>query len=101
MRVLADRFGTNEAGITATVREAVAYYKGLQVHGGAVVEVWLRAGDAVFSCYRFDQRAVLTLYSHSRERKTSVPTLVVGSGILFKFIRDEIDALHNQSHRAP
>ena len=49
----------------------------------AQVQVYLRKGDLVFSCYRFDSRAVLTLYSHSKERRTSVPTFVTRNGSLF------------------
>lgn len=101
MRVLAERFATDPADIANTVREAVTAFQGLRRQsGGGTVEVWVRPGDAVFSCYRFDDRAVLTLYSHGRERRTSVPTWVVGTGRLFKFIRDDIDAIRVQSHEA-
>lgn len=98
MRVFADRFGTDEAGITSTVREAIQDFSSFGGLGGNV-EVWVRKGDAVFSCYRFDSRAVLTLYSHSKQRRTSVPTLVVNGGKLFKFVKDEIDAIEADSTR--
>jgi hypothetical protein len=98
MKLLAGRFAMSEADVTKTVREAVKDFMGLHTAGGGVVEVWCRRGDLVFSCYRFDGRAVITLYSHGRERRTSVPTLVVGAGRLFKFIRDDIDAIQSQSH---
>lgn len=98
MRILADRFGTDEPSITSTVNEAVRDFSALGVGSGSV-EVWVRQGDVVFSCYRFDSRAVLTLYSHSRERRSSVPTLVMNGGKLFKFVRDEIGAIEAQSTR--
>jgi hypothetical protein len=60
----------------------------------------VRAGDAVFSCYRFDSQAVLTLYSHGRERRNQVPTLVVRGGELFDFVYNEIAAIAEQSRLA-
>lgn len=97
MSNLAQRFDTTPESVVAKINEAITEYKSLAQPGGGVVEVYVRAGDALFSAYRFDGRAVLTLYSHGRERRTSVPTWVVTGGELFSFVRQEIDAIHDQS----
>lgn len=101
MAVLADRFNMAPAELIPKVREAVGDFKALARTGGATVQVYLRSGDLVFSCYRFDSRAVLTLYTHSRERRTHVPTFVIENGSLFQFVYDELAALERQSHPAP
>jgi hypothetical protein len=98
--VLADRFNMQSADLTTKINEAVRDFRSLAVPGGATIEVWLRAGDAVFSCYRFDSNAVLTLYSHGRERRTHVPTFVVSGGELFRFVYDELEAIAAQSRPA-
>jgi hypothetical protein len=88
--VLAERFDTQPADLVGKINEAIRDFRSFAVAGGATLEVWLRAGDAVFSCYRFDSRAVLTLYSHGRERRTQVPTFVVHEGELFDFVYGEL-----------
>jgi len=97
---LGRRFAMTAEAVATRVRDAASEFRSLSKPGGAKVQVFVRAGDAVFSCYRFDDRAVLTLYSHSRSRQTSVPTLVVAGGDLFKFVRSEIDAIASQSAEA-
>ncbi|MGO9296699.1 MAG: hypothetical protein ACLP52_22960 [Streptosporangiaceae bacterium] len=99
--VLADRFNTASADLVAKINEAIRDFQSLAVPGGATIEVWLRAGDAVFSCYRFDSNAVLTLYSHGRERRSQVPTFVIGGGELFDFVYSELTAIAAQSRPAP
>jgi hypothetical protein len=99
--VLAERFNTDPADLIARINEAIRDFQSFEVPGRAEIEVWLRAGDAVFSCYRFDSNAVLTLYSHGRERRTQVPTFVIRGGELFDFVYNELAAIAAQSRRAP
>lgn len=99
MRVLADRFSMTEVALQTTVREAIDAFSDLKHEDGGEVEVYVRAGDAVFSCYRFDNRAVMTMYSHGRKRRTSVPTFVVRSGKLYQFVYDEFAAIEDQSRK--
>jgi hypothetical protein len=99
--VLAERFNFERADLIGKINEAIRDFRELAVVGGATVEVWLRAGDAVFSCYRFDTKAVLTLYSHGRERRTQVPTFVVHEGELFDFVYGELSSIAAQSRPAP
>jgi hypothetical protein len=99
--VLSDRFHMQPDALISKINEAIQDFRSLAVPGGATLEVWLRAGDAVFSCYRFDSKAVLTLYSHGQERRTQVPTFVVDGGELFEFVYNELTAIAAQSNRAP
>ncbi|MFD4434125.1 hypothetical protein, partial [Nocardia sp. NPDC058497] len=99
---LALRFSMEPGDLRSKVSEAVADFKSMSRPGGTQVEVWLRKGDLVYSCYRFGtQRAVVTLYSHTRERQTSVPTFVVDGGSLFSFVYNDIEAIRAQSVLAP
>lgn len=98
--VLADRFRMQPAELVTKINEAISDFGSLARPGGAAVEVSVRAGDAVFGCYRFDNRAVLTLYTHEKCR-TQVPTFVVESGgNLFDFVHDELTAIAAQSKLA-
>lgn len=100
MRNLAEGFSKTEQQLQEIVTEAIKDFSGSCRGDGQGVEVWVRAGDAVFSCYRFDNRAaVLTLYSHARERRTSVPTLVMAQGQLLRFVSEELDAIQGQSRQ--
>lgn len=95
--VLADRFNRTTEVLKADIEEAATEFKSLARPGGADLTVYFRKGDQVFSCYRLDDSAVLTLYSHSRTR-TAVPTVVCEfGGSLFSFIRSEIDAMIDNS----
>jgi hypothetical protein len=99
--VLSDRFHMQPEALISKIHEAIQDFRSLAVPGGAMLEVWVRAGDAVFSCYRFDSKAVLTLYSHGQERRTQVPTFVVDGGELFEFVYKELTAIAAQSNPAP
>ncbi|MBN8981994.1 MAG: hypothetical protein J0I29_12070 [Rhizobiales bacterium] len=81
----------SEQSLKDKINEAIADFKEL---GG---EVHVRAGDAVFSCYNFEHKAVLTLYSHSQERRGSVPTFLVGDGMIRQFVTSDIEAILRQS----
>ncbi len=98
---LADRFAKTPTELLGLIDEARRAYQSLPVADGGSIEVFFRPGDPVFSCYRFDGTAVLTLYTHQR-RRTGVPTFVCrDGGSLYQFVRDEFDALKQQSRPAP
>ena len=96
-----ERLGPHPAGLVNKINEAIGDFRSLAVPGGAAIEVWLRAGDAVFSCYRFDSKAVLTLYSHGGGRRTQVPTFVLSGGERFDCVYNELTAIAAQSRPAP
>src|SRR5690606_39281808 len=77
-----------------------AEFISLQEAGNAKIEVYFRKGDMVFSCYRFDNTAVVTLYTHSRARG-QVPVIVCRKGgSFYDFVRRELEAIHDQSTQA-
>ncbi|MGQ2912103.1 MAG: hypothetical protein ACT6QJ_10035 [Aeromicrobium sp.] len=97
MTLLADRFGKGVEEMRAVIREAIEEYSKLDSAGAGSVEVFVRPGDYVFSAYRFDGRAVLAMYSHTR-RRVDVPTFVANGGKIFAFVKREIDSIQSQSH---
>lgn len=99
VRNLAQRFQMTEMRLRDAIEESRDYFIALKVGAVAEVSVFLRTGDSTFSCYRFDDVAVLTLYSHGR-RRTQVPTVVCErGGTLYNFIREEFDSIEEQSVR--
>lgn len=97
---LATRFNTDEARLKDAINEAKAEFISLQEAGNAKIEVYFRKGDMVFSCYRFDNTAVVTLYTHSRARG-QVPVIVCRKGgSFYDFVRRELEAIHDQSTQA-
>lgn len=91
---LQERFDFPEAA--EGVRSAVRWFREL----GPNVEVYVRPGDGLFTCYRFGSTAVLALYTHGPDSHLDVPTLVVRGGTLYGFVMGEIQAIADQSHSA-
>jgi hypothetical protein len=97
---LAERFEMESVGLVSAINEAQGVYSHLACAAGSTVEVYHRQGDSLFSCYRFDNTAVMTLYSHQRVR-TEVPTFVCrAGGFLYDFLREEFRAIQAQSVRS-
>lgn len=98
---LADRFNITHDELRARITTTHDAYQALRRPGGAEIEVYYRAGDRVFSFYRFDDIAVVGLYSHSRTRGAAVPVFVCARpGELFEFIQDELAVILEQSRPA-
>lgn len=101
LKWLSVRFDMSPSDLFSAIHEARRAYQALPTGAGSTVEVRYRAGEAVFSCYRFDSTAVMTLYTHQRKR-TGVPTMVCrAGGSIYQFVREEFTALHEQSSLAP
>jgi hypothetical protein len=99
--LLADRFDTAPDDLRARIVATRADYEALRQPGGARIEVHYRPGDRVFSFYRFDDIAVVGLYSHSRARGAAVPVFVCSRpGELYDFIHDELAVILDQSRLA-
>jgi len=97
--VLAERFGMDPAQLVTNIEEAKNEFSGIHNAKGAEVEVYYREGDALFSCYRFDNTAVITLYAHQKKR-VQVPTIICkNGGQLYDFVRAELKAIQEQSVR--
>ncbi|MGH3765922.1 MAG: hypothetical protein ACRDTX_12360 [Pseudonocardiaceae bacterium] len=99
--VLADRFNITHDELRARITATRSAYEALHRPDGAQIEVYYRPGDRVFSFYRFDDIAVVGLYSHSRARGGAVPAFVCARpGELYEFIHDELAVILNQSRPA-
>lgn len=99
MAALAVRFAKTPDEVRATIAEAIQSFSALPAHETGSVSVYVRSGGWIFSAYRFDFRAVVTLYSHSRERQERVPTLLVGRGFLWDFVYREVSDIKGQSRQ--
>ena len=97
VRNLAERFSLTEFQMIDRITQARKDFEALSKPGGADVFVYYRIGDSLFSAYRFDRTAIVTLYAHRRERG-GVPTIVCSEpGSLYDFVREDIDAIQKQS----
>ncbi|MDN5757177.1 MAG: hypothetical protein L0H59_01400 [Tomitella sp.] len=96
--VLADRFAITPDELRARIIATRQSYEELRRPDGARIELYYRPGDRVFSFYRFDDVAVVGLYSHTRVRGAAVPVFVCAKpGELYEFIQDELAAILDQS----
>ncbi|MBE8523059.1 hypothetical protein ILP97_37150 [Amycolatopsis sp. H6(2020)] len=99
--VLADRFDTTADELRSRIAATREAYEALGRSDQTRVEVYYRPGDRVFSFYRFDDIAVVGLYSHSRTRGAAVPVFVCARpGELYEFIQDELAVILEQSRLA-
>ena len=95
---LARRFGYTEEDLCGRIKETAESFESMRLDGGATIKIFYRPGDRLFSFYRFDSRAVVTLYNHKGTRESLVPTfLFQRGGSLYAFIEAEIRAIENQS----
>ena len=95
MTELTRRFGYGKEDLIRRVTEAQEYFSRLNEVArtyGSAVDVWALPAAPQFTFYRFDNKAILALYSHRKER-TAVPTLVLAKGNLYEFIKREFDAM--------
>lgn len=87
--VLARRFNLTTDELRHRIHGTHADYTALR-GDGATVEIYYWSGDRTFSFYRFDDTAVIGLYSHSRTRAASVPVFVCQQpGDLYDFVLNE------------
>lgn len=102
MERLSRRFEYTTVVLQEAIREARHAYWDLQPGSDSVVEVYSRAGASLFSAYRFDKTAVVTLYSHQQQRVPSVPTIVCrDGGFMYQFVREELASIERQSTLVP
>lgn len=89
---LARRYGKSNEQIAHLIREAVDDYKRIfSVKGGAKLEIWVHDKPPVYSCFRFDNKIVITTYRY-QEGRGQVPTLVCSrGGEYFDFFKGEIE----------
>jgi hypothetical protein len=97
IRDLAIRFSLDEPELKNRIRQARADFVALGARARVDVAVYFHTGDSLFSAYRFDRTAIVTLYSHARNRR-NVPTFVCrDGGSLYEFVREELRSIEEQS----
>lgn len=96
MTVLAERFDYTPEIISSKVVEAAEIVAKLSRAGNADIRVWYRRGAPTFTCYRFDDKVVVTLYAHKVGRG-AIPTLVLDEGTFTEFFKDDLKAIQKQS----
>lgn len=96
MRVLAQRYDYTLEKIRGNVLETAEEVAKLGISCPADIRIYYRAGDPTYTCYRFDDRVLVTLYSHKRERG-DVPTLLVKRGTFRDFFMQDLEAIERQS----
>ena len=100
MRVLALRYDYTLDKIRANVRETAEEFSKLAVSSSADIRIYYRRGDPTYTCYRFDEKVLVTLYSHKRER-SDVPTILVKRGTFRDFFMQDLEAIEKQSTPVP
>ncbi len=95
MAELARRFEYATADLIQRIQDSEAFLLSLRKGNGENVEIRFVRRGPLFSFYIFDQAAIIAFYSH--RGLAPVPTFVVAHGSLYKFVRDEFDALVQQS----
>ncbi|MFI5470922.1 hypothetical protein ACIA6D_11910 [Streptomyces cacaoi] len=99
VKALASRFGYTETEAKGKITESIEGYK--QLDGSTPsgrVEIWTSSVYRVFTCYRIDDRIVVTLYHHATGQRVSVPVLVCREGgSLFRFFANDLEVVQNAS----
>jgi hypothetical protein len=101
VELLAGRFATTPQELRQRIHATRADYTALRREDGATIDVRYRAGDRTCSLYRFDDTAILGLYSHTGSRAAAVPVFVGRRpGALYDFVTAEWDAVLADSRPA-
>ncbi len=96
MQVLAQRYDYTLEKIRANILETAEEIAKLGISCPADIRIYYRPGDPAYTCYRFDEKVLVTLYSHKRERG-QVPTVLVKRGTFRDFFMQDLDAIERQS----
>lgn len=100
MSVLAARYEYTPEMIQGKIREAARTVAALSRDGKADVRIWYRKGAPTFTCYRFDETFVVTLYQHELER-TPIPTLMMSGGSFGEFFKKDLTSIVEQGREVP
>jgi len=88
--------------IPALVADAYRYFARLARDFGKPTNVWLFGRYPTYSFYRFDERAVMALYSNSSAKKELPAFEITADGILGTFLAADVEDLKKECRkRAP
>ncbi len=98
---LAHRMDKKTNEIEVSINRAIDFFRDLSArHPHAQIQVWLVKQAPLFSIFRFDNKAVVSFYSH-RRRLVEVPTFIcTEGGELFNYVMEEVDELLRQNKLA-
>lgn len=97
MEVLSRRYDSSPEKVRDGILESAREFAKLAAAQPADVRIYYRDGDPTFTCYRLDDRIVVSLYSHLRDRGP-IPVIVVEKGGTFhEFFTNELRAIREQS----
>lgn len=97
MRILAQRYEYTPEKIQAYIEEASEEFARLGINSKADIRVYYRSGDPTYTCYRFNEKFLVTLYANRRERG-GVPTMLFDAGGTFgEFFKRDLEAVREQS----
>jgi hypothetical protein len=96
MAVLAERYDYTSEIIKSKVEESARTVAKLSRQGAADIRVYYRRGAPTFTCYRFDDTVVVTMYQHKVGRG-AIPTLVLGRGTFRDFFESDLAEIVLQS----
>jgi hypothetical protein len=101
MQSLTHRFNMTVESLRRKIDETRDSYEKFRETGGAKIETFYYAGDRFFAFYRFDEKAVVTLYQHRPERSDKILNFVcVKGGSYFDVIESEIESIAERSKPA-
>ena len=102
VREMARRFACTTADVQDKIVATTKAFDGYRQMADptAGIDVRFRAGIPTFTYYRFDQHMVITMYSNRRDRTSEVPIIQITGGRLAKFLRDDFEAMLEQSQPA-
>src|SRR5882724_1277363 len=88
--------------IPALVADAYRFFARLARDYGKPAQVWLFGRYPTYSFYRFDERAVMALYSNSSAKKELPAFEITAGGILGTFLAADVEDLKKECRkRAP
>ncbi|MEG3636087.1 hypothetical protein [Micromonospora palythoicola] len=101
MTTLSHRFDMEPDELRRRIWATKEGFEDLRVAGGASIDVFFWPGDRVYTFYRFDNRAIISMYKHNKGRSPILPTIMCESGgSLYQFVYDELRAIRDECRPA-
>lgn len=94
--LMAERYNKPTHELIVLMEEARRDLEGLAERSKASVEIYLRAGEPLHALYLLGGKAVVTLYSHQRERGSTPALVASAGGHLHAFLKRDMEALISQ-----
>jgi hypothetical protein len=96
MTVLAQRYDYTPEKVKMSIIETAQEFAKLNESSKADIRIYYRSGDPTYTSYRFDDKILVTLYSHKR-RRGDVPAIMVSKGTFGEFFMSDLESIRNQS----